>query len=200
MTPEGGTHKFEPPVFASPEFQLRVPLDSDAAEWFRLFDDAEVMRYISNGATQTLEWYVDFVARQQHLASTTGVCLFALTVLRPGSEAPDARRQVAGFVGLQPWSRPWGPVGRIEVGWRLGREFQGRGLATAGACAALALYRHRADLADSPRASDQPPADRTPIAMIDVRNTASMRVATKLGMSEREVFTAPDGVRAALWQ
>ncbi|UFS60078.1 GNAT family N-acetyltransferase [Subtercola endophyticus] len=103
-----------------------------------------------------------------------------------GTDYPAARaHRGAGFVGLQPWTRPWGPVGRIEIGWRLGVAFQGRGLATAGAQAAL--ERGRAAGIDSP------------VALIDLRNAPSIGVATKLGMTCECEFDAPDGVRVGMW-
>ncbi|MEF2978187.1 GNAT family N-acetyltransferase [Subtercola sp. YIM 133946] len=175
-----------------PRFELRVPLDADAEAWFHLFDDPEIMRYVGGGAVQPLLWYRDFVVRQQGFAATLGVCLFALVVPGPTGEWTTVDgttvdgTTVAGFVGLQPWSRPWGPpLGRLEIGWRLGAEFHGRGLATAGAREALA--RGVAAGVESP------------IAMIDELNGPSIAVATKLGMTRLDLFDAPDSARVGMW-
>lgn len=75
----------------------------------------------------------------------------------------------AGFVGL---SRPrfestFTPC--VEVGWRLAREYQGRGFATEGARAALA-YGFATALLDEV------------VSMTVSANAASLRVMEKLGM------------------
>ncbi|WP_051684175.1 GNAT family N-acetyltransferase [Blastococcus sp. URHD0036] len=148
---------------------LRVPTDADAEVWAELFDDAEVMRYVGSGEVRDLDWYRAFVRRQQELADTTGLCLFALLV---GDE-------VAGFTGIQPWPQPWGPVGELEVGWRLGRRFWGSGYATAAAWEVLDRARQRG-------------LTRV-VALIHAGNGASLAVARKLGLTEEAVLQAPDG-------
>jgi RimJ/RimL family protein N-acetyltransferase len=75
---------------------LRVPTDGDADAWTELFADPEVMRYVGTGEVRDRDWYRGFVRRQQHLAGTTGLCLFTVLV---GDE-------VAGFTGVQPWTQP----------------------------------------------------------------------------------------------
>ncbi|RFA20252.1 GNAT family N-acetyltransferase [Subtercola boreus] len=159
---------------APPAFELRVPLEGDADAWFALFDDAEVMRYIGDGRVQPLEWYRAFVTRQQALALETGLCLFSL--VRTGTAG-----EVAGFVGLQPWTKPWGPTGRLELGWRLGPAHRGLGLATAAARVCLARAATR--------------GIRQPVSMIDADNTASIAVASRLGMTLQSEHVSPSGAR-----
>ncbi|RFA11914.1 hypothetical protein B7R21_11235 [Subtercola boreus] len=163
----------------SPRFELRIPSPADADAWFQLFDDPEVMRYIGDGRIQSHEWYQDFALRQRVLEAKSGLCLFALVRRRPN------RDTVAGFVGLQPWTQPWGPTGRIEMGWRLGLAHQGAGLATAAARECLA------------RAAASGIHD--PIAMIDVQNRASVAVAQKLGMVALDEVDALSGARVAVF-
>ncbi|PPF83391.1 GNAT family N-acetyltransferase [Subtercola sp. Z020] len=155
---------------------MRVPTAADAEAWFELFADAEVMRFIGDGRVQPLEWYRAFVARQQALAADTGLCLFSLVL-----DVAGGTTAVAGFAGLQPWTQPWGPTGRTEVGWRLGAAHQGRGLATAAA--RLCLTRAGAR------------GIHDPVAMIDAGNAVSIAVARKLGMAPESEHTSPTGAR-----
>ena len=152
------------------DVELRVPTDDDAAAWTALFDD-EVMRFIGNGEPRDHAYYVGLVERQRSLAADSGLCLFSVVV--DGS--------VAGFAGVHPWSHDWGPTGQPEIGWRLGRAFWGRGLATEAARAAV----ERARAAEVPQL----------ISMIHESNAASFRVARKLGMATEAVLVSPEGNR-----
>jgi RimJ/RimL family protein N-acetyltransferase len=151
--------------------ELRVPTDEDAAIWTALFDDDEVMRFIGDGELRDHAYYVGLVERQRSLAADSGLCLFSVVV--------DGG--VAGFAGVHPWSHGWGPTGLPEIGWRLGRAFWGRGLATSAARAVV----ERARAAEVPRL----------ISMIHEANAASVGVARKLGMTTGAVFVSPDGNR-----
>ncbi|SDC04133.1 Protein N-acetyltransferase, RimJ/RimL family [Geodermatophilus telluris] len=149
--------------------RLRVPTAEDAGAWTELFDDAEVMRYVGTGEVHDRAWYAGFVQRQRELAGSTGLCLFSVLV---GEE-------VAGFTGVQPWPQPWGPAGELEVGWRLGRRFWGRGVATAAGRAAL----DRARSLGVPRV----------VALVHADNAASVAVTRKLGLVQETAFRAPSG-------
>ena len=96
----------------APGIRLRVPTADDAGQWFELFDDPVVMRFIGTGERRDGGWYERFVIKQQALASTTDLCLFSVLIAG----------RVAGFTGVQPWDHPWGATGRPELGWRLGRS------------------------------------------------------------------------------
>jgi RimJ/RimL family protein N-acetyltransferase len=148
---------------------LRVPTAEDALTWCELFDDPDVMRYIGTGARRDRAYYVGLVERQQQLARATELCLFSALV----------EGRVIGFAGVQPWSSPWGPVGRLEIGWRLGRQFWGRGHATAAGRAAL--ERARAVGVEHL------------VALIQQDNSASFGVARRLGMTPEEVLVSPEG-------
>jgi RimJ/RimL family protein N-acetyltransferase len=148
---------------------LRVPTDDDADRWFELFDDAEVMRFVGSGEVRDREYYAGLVHRQQELAERTGLCLFS--VVTDGV--------VAGFTGVLPWSHPWGPTGSLEAGWRLGRRFWGRGLATAAARTVVDMARERG-------------IERL-VSMIHADNAASVTVAQKLGMTPAALHQSPDG-------
>ncbi|MEU9092592.1 GNAT family N-acetyltransferase [Streptomyces sp. NPDC087901] len=153
---------------ALPVVQLRVPTDEDAVAWHRAFDDPEVMEFFG-GASDELSMYEEWTARQRRHDAELGFCLW--TVL-------DGSGEVLGFTGAQPWPQSaYGPVGEIEIGWRLTRSAWGRGYVTAAA--RLTLERLRAA-----------GVERV-VATIDALNERSIAVARRLGMEEAESFTTP---------
>jgi RimJ/RimL family protein N-acetyltransferase len=78
-----------------------------------------------------------------------------------------------GTVLLLPLSDDDGPTGLVEVGWHLHPQHQGQGLATEAARALLALARKAG-------------IDQV-LAITDVDNAASQRVAVRLGMTDEGV-------------
>lgn len=78
-----------------------------------------------------------------------------------------------GFCGLKRSNQPGGPIGMMEVGWRLREDAWGKGYAKEAAAASLAL------------AFDRFGADAV-IALTVARNTASWGLMERLGMERRE--------------
>ncbi|MBW5482605.1 GNAT family N-acetyltransferase [Streptomyces bambusae] len=158
------------PTRPLPDVRLRVPTHEDAHDWHRVFDDPDVMEFL--GGPAELSAYVELTARQRMHDAQLGYCLW--TLLGPDGE-------VAGFAGAQPWpeTKPWGPVGETEIGWRLGRAHWGKGYAYAAALATLDRVR-------------QSGLSRV-VAMIDARNTRSAAVAERLGMTLTHELTNPTG-------
>ena len=106
-------HLFEP---EPPCLELQAPTAEDAAEWYTtLFRDTRVMEYLGRPA-DSLAHYEDMVVRVRTEYEREGFCLY--TVLANG--------EVAGFTGAHRWLHDWGPVGEIELAWRLGCAFWGR--------------------------------------------------------------------------
>lgn len=155
-----------------PVVRLRVPTDEDAVAWHRIFDDPEVMEFDGGGRSAELSVYEELTARQRRHDAERGFCFWTML---------DESGTVIGFTGAQPWPGDWGPVGEIEIGWRLGREYWGRGYVTAAA--RMTLERLRA--AGLP----------TVVAMVDARNARSIAVARRLGMRLEETFLSPVGRR-----
>ncbi|WP_217205789.1 GNAT family N-acetyltransferase [Streptomyces sp. AC550_RSS872] len=151
-----------------PVVRLRVPTDEDAVAWHRVFAHPDVMEF-HGGRPAELSVYEELTARQRRHDAERGYCLWTML---------DDDEQVIGFTGAQPWARNWGPTGEIEIGWRLGREYWGKGYVTAAA--QLTLERLRA--AGVPSV----------VAMVDARNERSIAVTRRLGMRLAEVFTTPD--------
>lgn len=154
--------------------ELRVPTEEDAYTWRDLFDDPQVMEFFG-GTAHELSVYEELTARQRAHDATLGFCFW--TVL---GEAGSPM----GFVGAQPWPREWGPVGEIEIGWRLGRAHWGKGYATR--CGEETLRRLKA--AEVPRA----------VAMVAEDNVRSCAVAERLGMRHIETYTSPKSRTVAL--
>jgi RimJ/RimL family protein N-acetyltransferase len=84
--------------------------------------------------------------------------------------AGAAPGQPVGTLLLLPLSDDDGPTGLVEVGWHLHPDFQGNGLATEAARAVLAL------------AADA--GMNEVLALADLDNTPSRRVAERLGMTD----------------
>ena len=153
---------------ALPAVRLRVPTDEDAFAWHRVFDDPDVMEF-HGGRSAELSVYEELTARQRRHDAEHGFCLWTML---------DEDGQVIGFTGAQPWPQDWGPVGEIEIGWRLGRAHWGKGYATAAA--PMTLERVRAAGVTQRRGDGQTPATSGP-----------SRSTRRLGMELAETFTTP---------
>lgn len=155
-----------------PVLQLRVPTDEDALAWHRIFDDPEVMEY-HGGATAELSVYEELTARQRRHDAERGFCLWTML---------DEDGEVIGFTGAQPYPHEtFGPVGEIEIGWRLARSAWGKGYATAAALTTLERVRAAG-------------VERV-VAMVDAANERSVAVTRRLGMELAETFVSPVGKR-----
>jgi RimJ/RimL family protein N-acetyltransferase len=167
---------------ALPAVGLRVPTHEDAHHWHRVFDDPEVMRFLG-GSSAEPSAYEELTARQRRHHAELGFCLWTVTGADGSADGAGAGDgTVIGFTGAQPWPREWGPVGEIEIGWRLGRGYWGRGYATAAALAGLDAVRGA--------------GVRQVVAMVDSQNARSLAVTERLGMERAEQFDTP-AVRVA---
>ena len=81
--------------------------------------------------------------------------------------------EILGFCGLKRCNQAGGPVGMMEVGWRLREDAWGQGYAKEAAIASLDLAFDRFD------------ADEV-VALTVARNTASWGLMERLGMRRRE--------------
>ncbi|MGW0756408.1 GNAT family N-acetyltransferase [Streptomyces sp. NPDC002814] len=153
---------------ALPVVRLRVPTDEDALAWHRIFDDPDVMEF-HGGKSAELSVYEELTARQRRHDAERGFCLWSML---------DESGEVIGFTGAQPWEREWGPTGEIEIGWRLGRAYWGKGYVTAAAQMTL----------ERVRAAGVPSV----VAMVHADNARSIAVTQRLGMRLAEVYTTPE--------
>ena len=150
--------------------------DADALQ--HVFGDPHVMHF--GPGVQTPQWVAEWLRTWiDRRYATWGFGMWAVVEKSSGG--------VIGYCGLTQFNNRCAPDD-VELGYRLARAHWGRGYATE---AATAARDHAFGALALPRI----------IAMIDPRNTASLRVAEKLGMRyERDIllegYTHPDGVYA----
>jgi [ribosomal protein S5]-alanine N-acetyltransferase len=141
----------------TPRLRIRPFAPGDERPMMDVYGDAEVMRYIPGGPLPD-EDAVRRIMDEQLLAQTArGYAYYAVELIAGGEVVGDA-----GFGLLE-------DTGDVELGYTFARRAWGQGYATEAAAACLAAGL--ADL-DVPRI----------IAVADVENLASHRVAERIGM------------------
>lgn len=152
----------------TPQLLLREWRDDDLAPFAALNADAEVMRHFPNVLTRTES--DEGVARIRGHFERYGYGLWAA----------EHEGAFIGFIGLNHprFTAHFTPC--VELGWRLARAWQGRGLATEGAAEVL---RWALEHVEEPLVSFTVPG-----------NVASRRVMEKLGLvhDERDDFEHPN--------
>lgn len=158
----------------TPRLTLRRWRPDDLDAMAAINSDPEVMRWIGDGSVQDRQQTADRIAIWERAWEEHGVGLFAMECRESG--------QLAGFAGLSvPLFLPE-VLPAVEIGWRLGRPFWGRGLATEAARAALDFALRERGLARI-------------VSISAVGNAASQRIMRKLGMRpERETVHPVSGV------
>ncbi len=148
---------------------LRDWEDADLEAFYDLYSRDEVTRWLGSHPRRPLASLAEAQERLRRwqefdrgLASPFG--LWAIVPQAAGPSEP------AGTVLLLPLSDGDGPTGLVEVGWHLHPGHQGRGLATEAARAILAAAAE-AGIGEV-------------LAITDLDNLASQRVAARLGMTD----------------
>ncbi|MFD0659455.1 GNAT family N-acetyltransferase [Thermocatellispora tengchongensis] len=158
----------------TPRLLLRGWREEDVAPMAAINGDPEVMRHIGDGSTVDEEHTRAAVKRLGELWDKEGFTLFAVEVRETG--------ELAGFTGLGIPAFLPEILPAVEIGWRLGRPFWGRGLATEAARAAMRFgFRDRG-------------LDRV-VSIAQTANPASIRVMAKLGMRLDRRTTDPGSGR-----
>jgi len=130
--------------------------------------DPEVRRWIGDGTTVTKEQTKKAIEYWEEEWKTQGYGLFAVEVKDTG--------ELAGFVGLSVPTFLPEVMPAVEIGWRLGRSFWGKGIATESAREVLRFGFEDCGLSEI-------------ISIFQVGNDASERIMQKLGMHlERETI------------
>jgi RimJ/RimL family protein N-acetyltransferase len=148
---------------------LRKPRREDAADLAVAYADPEVVRFIGDGSTATLEEVAEGIEEWLERWESWGLSLCSLERREDG--------RVLGRAGFLRWDPETWQIGgdEVELGWLLAREHWGRGYATE---AALALR----DWAFAERGLTRL------ISLIEHDNVRSSRVAERLGQRyERDV-------------
>jgi RimJ/RimL family protein N-acetyltransferase len=106
---------------------LRTWKKEDAEAYFKINQDPKVIELL--GGPLTLEQINDFISVMNSQVDKQGYTLWAVESKETGA--------LMGFIGLNytDWESHFTPA--VEVGWRLGSQFWGKGYATEGAKASL---------------------------------------------------------------
>jgi RimJ/RimL family protein N-acetyltransferase len=144
--------------------------EADVAAFFDVYSREEVARWLGVHPRKPVATVAEARERlgrwrehERGLSPPLG--LWAIVPYAAGAPGPPV-----GTLLLLPLSDDDGPTDLVEVGWHLHPDFQGRGLATEAA---------RAILAVAPDAG----IDEV-LALTDLDNVASQRVAERLGMAD----------------
>ena len=149
----------DPAILTTPRVQLRLWKPADLAAFAAMNADPRVMEFYPDPLTREDS---DAVARRiEEGFSKHGFGLWALEI--PGAA------EFAGFVGLSVprFEAVFTPC--VEIGWRLGAEFWGRGYATEAARAVLAHGFGTLGLAEI-------------VSFTATQNTRSRAVMERIGM------------------
>jgi len=145
----------------TPRLLLRRWRDDDVAAMAMINADREVMRWIGDGSVVDYAQTAAEIAAFEQVWQMRGFGRFAVEIRGTGV--------LAGFTGMAIPADIPEIMPCVEIGWRLGREHWGRGLATEAAKAALGFAFADCRL------------DRI-LGIHVVGNDASARVMVKLGM------------------
>ncbi len=159
----------------TPRLILRRWRDEDVPALAAVNADPEVMRWIGDGSALDEPQTRSRIEAMEQEWEAKGHGLFAVEV--------RATAQLAGFTGLSvPLFLPE-ILPAVEIGWRLGRSFWGRGLAIEAAAAVMRFGFRDRGLEEI-------------VSIAQVGNDASERVMEKLGMRvARELEVADRPVR-----
>ena len=149
---------------------LRHQILTDLGALHALYSDPEITKYIPDAprnyaeTREELEWFLNGHPQYPELG------LWAVIYKETG--------KFIGRCGLLPWTIDGHP--EVEVAYTLAREYWGQGLATEAARAILQYGFEKLNLARL-------------ICLIDPQNSASQRVAEKIGMTLEKKVAGIDG-------
>jgi RimJ/RimL family protein N-acetyltransferase len=143
----------------TPRLRLRHWREDDLDAMAAINVDPEVMRWIGDGSAYDRPATAAELARFQRVWQQHGFGRYAVEDRESGD--------LAGFVGMAILDDVPEIMPAVEIGWRFGRAFWGRGFATEAAAAVLESVEGRLDRV---------------VAVHLVGNDASARVMRKLGM------------------
>jgi len=132
---------------------------------FRVYGDAEVMRFIPGGAVADERAVRSLLDRYAEAHRRLGFSSWAVVERKTGRPIGDA-----GFGVFE-------PTGEIELGYTLARDFWGQGYATEAARSCLAA------------GLEQLAVERI-IAVVDAENQTSLPVPERIGMRRIETIEA----------
>lgn len=149
----------------SSRLQFRLMDAGDAALWFELDQDPEVMRFLNDGVPTTRD-EIDRYFTPRVAAFTDAERGHGLWEVRERSSGDSLGWILVREYGIH---TPCHEADNIELGWRLKRHCWGKGIATEAAQAILEVLQ-------------QDPRTRAFCAIADRANLGSIAVMKKLGM------------------
>ncbi|MFB5192255.1 GNAT family N-acetyltransferase [Alicyclobacillus fastidiosus] len=156
------------PILETSRLVLRRWDGKDIVPMAEINADPEVMRWIGGGTTRTEEQTKRAIEHWENEWNTQGYGLLAVEVKESG--------ELAGFVGISVPTFLPEVMPAVEIGWRLGRSFWGKGIATEAAREVLRFGFVDCGLTEI-------------LSICQVGNDASERIMQKLGMHlERETI------------
>ncbi|WP_436521235.1 GNAT family N-acetyltransferase [Actinoplanes sp. HUAS TT8] len=158
-------------VLTTPRVVLRPWRDDDLDAMAAITADPEVMRYIHDGRPLDRAATAERLALWRRHWDEHGFGLYAVELRETG--------ELAGFTGLAVPTFLPEIMPAVEIGWRLGRPYWGKGLATEAARAVVS------------RAGTDFGLKRL-VSVHIVGNEASARVMVKLGMRLERETVQPD--------
>lgn len=110
-------------LFKSERLGFRNWKDSDIPLMAKISGDTDVMKFFPD--TATLNQTLKFIERMQKMFDESGFCYFAVDILEGN--------KFIGFIGIshQNYDVEFSPF--IDIGWRLDKNYWGKGFATEGA-------------------------------------------------------------------
>jgi RimJ/RimL family protein N-acetyltransferase len=146
------------PVIETERLLLRTWKKEDAAEYYRINQDPQVIEFLR--ASLTMQEVNDFIASMNQQFDKLGYTLFA---------AEEKNGNLIGFIGLNLplWEAHFTPC--VEIGWRLGSQYWNKGYATEGAKAVLDYGFNKCGLTEI-------------VSFTLPVNVRSIRVMEKIGM------------------
>lgn len=140
---------------------LRAWTDADRPAFHKMCSDADVMHFVGNGDIWSREQSDRFIDRNMDHFAEHGFCQWAVEFVETG--------KLAGYCGFVVNEKS------IEMGWRLGKAFHGRGFGTEAAASAL-LY------------ADAELTQRRIFLTVQAPNRPSIRITMKLGFRIRSAW------------
>ena len=139
---------------------LRTWKKKDAYDYFQINQDQKVIEFLRG--TLTMEQVNDFISAVNNHQDRHGYTLWAACLKETD--------ELMGFIGLNytDWETSFTPA--VEVGWRLGSQYWGKGYATEGAKASLEYGFKKCGLKEI-------------VSFTVPTNVRSLRVMEKIGLN-----------------
>lgn len=147
------------PIIETERLVLRTWKQDDADAYFQINQDPKVIEFLPGSLT--MKQVNDFIPAVNSHGNKHGYTLWAVELKETG--------ELMGFIGLNytDWESHFTPA--VEVGWRLGSQYWGRGFATEGAEASLDYGFKQCDLKEI-------------VSFTVPANIRSIRVMEKIGL------------------